>query len=174
MNTLSVNIRYATEADAAALSELGKVTFYDAFAEDNSEQDMQHHLEETYSLEKVTANIQSPDILYLLAEFAGELIGFAKLDLQNRPEALQLKNAIELHQIYVLQKGIGKGIGSALMERCFSEAQDRNTDGIWLGVWEKNLKAIRFYERWGFQTTSSHDFVLGEDVQRDLIMERPF
>ena len=44
---------------------------------------------------------------------------------------------------------------------------------IWLGVWERNARAISFYERWVFEKVGDHVFRLGSDDQTDLIMARP-
>jgi ribosomal protein S18 acetylase RimI-like enzyme len=41
----------------------------------------------------------------------------------------------------------------------------------WLGVWEDNHRAIRFYEKNGFEKFDSHPFILGESKQTDLLMK---
>ena len=43
---------------------------------------------------------------------------------------------------------------------------------LWLGVWEDNARAIRFYEKMGFKAVGEHKFMVGKNVRRDLVMEK--
>jgi diamine N-acetyltransferase len=61
-------------------------------------------------------------------------------------------------------------MGSKLMSASLDEARQHACDTVWLGVWEKNQRAIEFYRKWGFRQTGSHIFSLGDDPQTDLIM----
>jgi ribosomal protein S18 acetylase RimI-like enzyme len=70
-----------------------------------------------------------------------------------------------------VQEYIGKGVGRELMAAAIREAGQRGCDSVWLGVWEKNPRAIAFYKKWGFQEVGSHVFQLGDDLQTDFIME---
>ena len=78
--------------------------------------------------------------------------------------------SIEIARIYALKKSIGKGVGRELMQKCISIAREMNRDIIWLGVWEKNERAIQFYRKWGFEKFAEHEFILGNDVQTDWLM----
>jgi ribosomal protein S18 acetylase RimI-like enzyme len=44
------------------------------------------------------------------------------------------------------------------------------SDRIWLGVWERNGRALAFYRKFGFEVFGDHVFQFGRDPQRDLIM----
>ena len=78
---------------------------------------------------------------------------------------------MEIRRIYASQYYLGKGVGKELMQAAISEAQQRGCDCLWLGVWEKNQRAIHFYKKWGFREVGTHTFSLGDDLQNDLIME---
>ena len=80
--------------------------------------------------------------------------------------------ALEIARIYAVQKSIGKGVGRALMQHCIEIARQRNFRIIWLGVWEKNQKAITFYSKWGFEKFGDHMFMLGNDPQTDWLMKK--
>jgi len=79
---------------------------------------------------------------------------------------------MELARIYVITKMIGAGDGKALMNACIDVARQNNKDVLWLGVWEHNPRAIRFYTGFGFEKFDEHDFILGNDVQRDWLMKK--
>ena len=59
------------------------------------------------------------------------------------------------------------------MKACLYEAEKRSCDTIWLGVWEHNPRARAFYRKWGFVEVGTQLFQLGDDLQNDLLMQRP-
>jgi ribosomal protein S18 acetylase RimI-like enzyme len=79
--------------------------------------------------------------------------------------------ALEIERIYVTQAYQGKKVGQKLYEKAIQVAKDREVEYIWLGVWEENHKAIRFYTKNGFTAFDKHIFKLGDDVQTDIMMK---
>jgi ribosomal protein S18 acetylase RimI-like enzyme len=80
-----------------------------------------------------------------------------------------LKTA-EIARLYADQRWHGRGLGGALMHVCIATARDWGADLLWLGVWERNARAIAFYEKHGFRVIGEQEFQLGADRQRDLVM----
>jgi GNAT superfamily N-acetyltransferase len=167
----AMNIRYANEKDALLLAELGRKTFYDSFIEFNTEEDMVKYLSEHYSEEIQMSEIQDPNAVFLIAEQDGMPVGYAKLKGDSKGDGVAGTNPMELQRIYSIQEYIGKGVGPALMKESIREAKDRGFNCLWLGVWEKNERAIRFYEKWGLKKVGNHIFILGENIQNDFTME---
>jgi ribosomal protein S18 acetylase RimI-like enzyme len=91
----------------------------------------------------------------------------------NRGEAQTEKkedNSLEIERIYVLEKFQGRRVGQMLFQKAVEIAKLNQKDYIWLGVWEKNEKAIQFYLKNGFEVFDKHIFKLGVDLQTDLLM----
>ena len=166
-----MNIRYATIADAKMLSELGAKTFRDTFARANTRENMQSYLKASFSPDIQLRELYEPDFIFLIAESEGSPIGYAQLVMDSRDESIKGARPIEVRRIYASQEYLGKGVGKELMKATIEEARQRGCDCIWLGVWEKNKRAIAFYKRWGFRVVGSHTFALGEDPQNDFVME---
>jgi len=166
-----MNIRYGTKADAQMLSELGTKTFYDTFAADNTPENMRAYLRESFSPEIQLHELSQPDVIFLIAESEGIAIGYAQLVVNSPDEAIHAGKPMELRRIYALQGYLGKGVGKELMQATLNEARQRGCDRIWLGVWEKNQRAIYFYKKWGFREVGTHTFSLGDDPQNDFVME---
>ena len=166
-----MNIRHGTTADAKMLSELGAKTFYDTFAKDNTSENMSAHLKKSFSSEIQFAELSVPEHIFLIAEEESQPIGYAQLIMDSKDEALAGNKSLEVRRIYAAQEYIGKGIGKALMQASIQEAKQRGCDSIWLGVWEKNPRAIEFYKKWGFKEVGTHIFTVGDDPQQDFIME---
>jgi GNAT superfamily N-acetyltransferase len=166
-----MNIRYGTTADAEMLSKLGAKTFYDTFAKDNTPENMAMHLKNSFSPEIQLAELSDPENIFLIIEDESVPIGYAQLILNSKEEFITGTKPLEVRRIYATQEYIGKGIGKALMQAAIKEAKQKGCDSVWLGVWEKNPRAIEFYKKWGFNEVGSHIFTVGDDLQRDYVME---
>lgn len=165
-------IRHATIADAELLSELGARTFFETFAADNSEENMSEYLSAAFTLEQQANELSDQQRSVFIAEIEGQAVGYAMLLPDDAPNQITGKKPIELVRLYVSKESIGSGVGAALMQACLDEAAARNFKTIWLGVWENNHRAQAFYRKWQFEEVGTHVFHLGDDPQRDLLMQR--
>jgi len=168
----NLNIRIATTEDAALIADLSQRTFYDTFAAANTKANMDKFLREQFSRELLIEEVGAPGNIFLLAEYNGQIAGYARLREDNNPPELAGSATLEIARIYAVQEMIGMGIGKALMQQSVDIAREKNKKLIWLGVWEKNQPAIDFYTRWGFEKFSEHPFIVGDDVQTDWLMKR--
>lgn len=167
-----IQIRHATPADAVLLAEVGAQAFSEAFAADNTPENLAAYLASTFSPAKQAAELADPAGRYLIAHTGETVIGYARLRTGEVPTEIGDPNAIELQRIYVLREWLGHNVGAALMRAALEEATANNHTTIWLGVWEHNPRAIAFYQRWGFEQVGTHVFHLGDDLQTDWIMRR--
>lgn len=165
-------VRRATPDHAPLLAEMGARTFHDTFAADNTAGDMAAYLAGAFSAEIQAAELADPAIDVLLAYAGDEPVGYAKVRTGQAPDCVRGSAALEISRFYADTPWIGRGVGGALMQACLDHAASLGCDVVWLDVWEHNPRAIGFYERWGFAVVGSQDFVLGEDVQHDLLMAR--
>ena len=171
-----VYIRPATLQDAAAIADLGRRTFFDTFAADNDPADMQIYLEEAYSFDAIYAQLADSDCVFLLAQATAAPdavpLGYAQLIERSPVPDVATPHPIELARLYVDHSAIGRGYGARLMQACLAYAAAHQFETLWLGVWEKNLRAQRFYARWGFQKVGVQLFCLGKDQQTDYVLLR--
>jgi len=167
-----VTIRQAVPSDATRLAELGAETFRETFAADNTPDDLAAHLASSFAPEIQARELVDPAIRYGIAEVAGEPAGYAQLVLGHTSHGVTAQRPVEIRRLYARRAVHGQGVGSALMTWALDEARMAGADAVWLGVWERNARAIAFYERWGFRMVGEHLFLLGTDRQRDLVMQR--
>ena len=170
----SVTIREAVPEDAQPLTNLSYTTFWDAFAHHpkNAPDDLAHYMRQAFSVEQITNELNDPKSIFLIAEIEGEMAGYAKLITGNIEPGITAERPIELNRLYSQQKFLGKGVGQALMDACLETAKKNGHDVMWLGVWEYNPRAQRFYEKNGFRIVGKHTFVLGSDPQTELLMQK--
>ncbi|MBA4125102.1 MAG: GNAT family N-acetyltransferase [Acidobacteria bacterium] len=106
-----------------------------------------------------------------MAELNGKAVGYAKLRENSTVDCLKNENAVELHRIYVLERAKGKGVGGKLLNRCFEMARAKGCEIIWLGVWEQNSAALRFYEKLGFVKVGELQFPYGKTVGTNYVLK---
>lgn len=169
-----IKIRLATAEDAEILAKIGWQSFDEAFADHpkNHPEDMRIYMEEAFSAETISADLEDEKTVYLIAEFENEIAGYAKLKFDTREDCVSGDKTVELCRLYALDKFIGKGIGKTLMLEFFRLAKDRNCNTAWLGVWEYNYRAQEFYKKFGFEKCGEHVFQLGRDPQIDWVLQR--
>jgi len=165
-------IREATPQDSELLAQLSRQTFVETFADQNSEENMSEYLAKHCTAQALTDERNEPSAVFFIAEAMLEPVGFAKIRNVEIPKGLENIRAIEIHRLYILKKMIGQKIGQALMEECLKQARADHYQAIWLGVWERNERAIAFYKKFGFEVFGSHIFEVGHDPQTDLLMKR--
>lgn len=170
----NLNVRCGTIADAEMLAPLAIRIFNDAFAANplNKPEDMHAYISEAFSVEQTRRELADSNATFFIAEIDGAMIGYAKLQERTTEECVADKNPIELSRLYILQEFHGQGIAGKLMDECFATAKEKNYQTMWLGVWEHNLRAQRFYEKLGFRQVGNHVFQLGSDAQIDWVMEK--
>lgn len=169
-----IKIRQATIDDAKLLTDLAYTTFWDAFAHHpkNAPDDLAHYMRQAFSLEQITAELADAKSIFLIAELDDEAAGYAKIIIDSIEPGITAARPIELSRLYSHQKFLGMGVGQTLMDACFERARQEDRDVMWLGVWEFNPRAQRFYEKNGFRVVGRHTFQLGSDPQTDILMQK--
>lgn len=166
------NIRRASIEDAKLLAELGAQTFAETFAKDNSPEDMAAYTAASFSVERLNEELNDSSSVFFISEVDGRAAGYAKLQSGEASGSVEGERPVELVRLYVSREWLGRGVGQALMQRCFDEARELGFQTIWLGVWERNHRAQAFYRKWNFEEVGEHIFQLGSDPQRDIVMQR--
>ncbi len=157
-------------SEVAQLQAIGRQTFFETFAEHNTEENMKKYLEEGFSVEKLTHELQHPDARFYFAAVNGQVIGYLKLNFGAAQTELKDKNALEIERIYVKKAFHGQKVGQMLYEKAMQLARESAVQYVWLGVWENNQRALRFYEKNGFVAFGQHIFTLGNEAQTDIMM----
>jgi ribosomal protein S18 acetylase RimI-like enzyme len=167
-----IEIKEATLQDIATMREVAISSYADTFSEHNTAENMAAFFNDTYNLKKLEQEFHEPNSRLLLA-FEGERqVGFVRLRESEEVLSLLGENTIELQRLYVLTSAQGKSVGRFLMEASMTFAKQKKYAWIWLGVWEKNFRAQRFYQAWGFEKFSEHTFWMGDDPQVDWLLKK--
>jgi ribosomal protein S18 acetylase RimI-like enzyme len=168
---VNLSIRQADVSDVNIICALGVTTFYEAYFEQDESGDLADYVLESFSQAQIKNEFNDANSTFFIAEMNGKAIGYAKLRENSEVDCLKNGNAVELHRIYILERAKGNGVGVKLMNCCFEAARTKGYETIWLGVWERNLQAIKFYERMGFTKVGTVLFPYGETVGTNFVMK---
>lgn len=167
-----VNIKQLGKGQLEALLQIGRTTFLETFGARNSAENMAQYLEQGFAPEKMEAELENEHSLFYGAVEGEQLIAYLKLNCGPAQTELNDPRSLEIERIYVLQAFHGTGLGQRLYDKAIEVAQQHQLDYLWLGVWEENKRAIRFYEKNGFATFDQHIFRVGAEEQTDLMMKK--
>jgi ribosomal protein S18 acetylase RimI-like enzyme len=167
-----ITIQLVRASDIDELLALSRETFYDAFEHLNNPEDFEAYTSVAFTAEKLLSEIKNPDSAFYFALIDDEKVGYIKLNYASEQSEFQDDNAVEVSRIYVRADQQGMQIGKQLIDFAVTMAIEAKSEYIWLGVWEHNPDAIRFYERSGFVIFSSHEFWVGNDKQTDILMKK--
>lgn len=168
-----MSIRRAVPGDAAALAEFAARTFSETFGAANRPEDLAAHLRAWFGWVQQGTELASPDIVTLVAECEGRLAAFAQVRRGPAPDCVAGALPVELWRFYVDRPWQGRGLAQRLMAAVREAAIQLGGRALWLGVWERNPRAIAFYEKCEFRDVGAHDFWVGRDRQTDRIMVSP-
>jgi ribosomal protein S18 acetylase RimI-like enzyme len=167
----AIQIKEVNVSDVATLQGISRHTFAETFAADNTEADMAQYMDKAFSIEKLTTELLDEHTEYYFALLAGAPVGYLKLNFGPSQTELRDDYTVEIERIYVLADFHGKGVAQLLYAKAIAVARSKLADFVWLGVWEENPRAIRFYQKNGFVVFDKHTFLLGADEQTDLMMK---
>ncbi len=166
-----INIRRATALDAKLVSVLGTVSFYEAYFEQDAAHDLANYIHESFELEKIRAEIEDKNAAFFIIFADEKAVGYAKLREGSKVDCIKSENSIELQRIYTIERVYGKGIGESLLKYCLEIARQKGFETLWLGVWEENTRAQRFYAKYEFTHVGEITFPYGETVGINFVLE---
>ena len=170
MNTIEISLTKPIEINA--LQKISKETFVEAFSNQNTEENMRKYLEENLSIQQLTNELLNSESSFYFARMDEKIIGYLKVNFGKAQTDFKEDDSIEIERVYVLSEFHGKDVGKKLLDKAIEISREKNAKSVWLGVWEKNYKAIRFYQKNGFLEFGKHPFILGDDIQTDILMRR--
>jgi ribosomal protein S18 acetylase RimI-like enzyme len=165
-----IEIRKATLSDLEAIQKISTQTFIETFADVNTPENIANYITDSFNSEQLTTELNNANSQFYLATADNEILGYLKVNFGDAQTEMINKNALEVHRIYVSQAFHGKNVGQLLIDKVKEIAQQTGVDNIWLGVWEENHRALRFYTKNGFVEFDKHVFTLGDEQQTDLLM----
>ena len=167
----NVEIERVTLAHIEQLQQIGRQTFIETFSEINTEENMTKYLDDSFNISRLTTEIQNLNSEFYFAIIDAKVVGYLKINRGDAQTELKNDHTLELERIYVLNEFHGKKVGQVLFKKAFQIAEQSKVDYLWLGVWEENHKALKFYAKNGFTAFNKHMFVLGDSIQTDIMMK---
>ena len=160
-----IEIKQALLSDLEVIRNISINSFVETFAEVNTPENIENYIQDSFSSTQLKTELENPSSQFFIAYSDAEPIGYLKINFDDAQTEKQKENTLEIHRIYVLKAFHGKKAGQLFMDKAIAIAHQMAVDSVWLGVWEENHRAIRFYTKNGFQVFDTHVFVLGDENQ---------
>jgi len=167
-------IRKAASTDLGDLLQMAKTAFLQAFTSGNKPENVAAYLTEAFTLPQFEKELVHTASAFFIAELDGKLIAYTKVNLVPAQTDVHDPESLEIARLYVLEEYLGSGLGKKLLDTAIDFAKQHQKKYLWLGVWEHNPRAIRFYEKNGFKIFGSHPFPFGDEIQTDYLMRVDF
>ncbi|MCK0161136.1 GNAT family N-acetyltransferase [Allomuricauda sp. F6463D] len=167
---MPLSSRECVASDLNTLVQISKETFVTAFEKDNDPNDFRAYIQEAFAPSKLRVDLASKDSFFYFVYDQETLVGYFKLNRGTAQTDVCDSNALEIERIYVLSSHQGKKIGSWMLQQIIEKSNTLGMAYIWLGVWEKNIDAIKFYQKNGFAKFGEHPYYIGADKQTDWLL----
>lgn len=167
---MNLRLQRCSASDIGQLVTISRTTFIDAFEKDNHPEDFKAYIDFAFERSKVLRELKNPDTVFNFVYKDADLVGYLKLNENDTQTDITSDEAMELERIYVLKDFQGQHIGKWMLDEVKKIASTKRKDFLWLGVWEKNASAIRFYQNHGFSKFGTHPYYIGKDEQTDWLM----
>ncbi|WP_298923272.1 GNAT family N-acetyltransferase [uncultured Allomuricauda sp.] len=167
---MNLNFRRCTNLDLEVLVDISRETFVAAFEEANDPQDFKKYIGFAFNKEKVLSELENENSRFYFVFEKDELVGYFKLNENEAQTDVKDEFSFELERIYVIGTHQGKRIGAWILQQVLELTKKEGKDYLWLGVWEKNTAAIRFYQKHGFKKFDTHPYYIGKDKQTDWLL----
>lgn len=160
--------RDAVPADAAAIAQLARETFTETFGHLYSPENLAAFLT-SHTTEDWAQVLADSNVAVRVAEADNALVGYARLGPPTLP-ITPVGPAVELRQFYLLKPWHGGGHAHKLMGWVIATARARCAAELFLSVFVDNIRAQRFYARYGFQDIGRYTFMVGSHEDEDRLM----
>ncbi len=169
---MELQFRKCTMKDLDMLLPFSKACFYETYSSMNTAENMESYLSTAFEYSCFKEELQNRHSFFYVLFCDGELVGYLKLNGHEAQKNIQDKRSLEVERIYVSQAHHGKKLGKYLMDRAVDIAREQGMEYLWLGVWEKNTKAICFYKKNGFYKIKEQWFQVGKEAQLDFVLRK--
>lgn len=170
--TAAAQIRPAHVDDATLLAGFATRAFTDTYRDLDDAKDIADYCAEHFQPAVMAGVIADPACTTLLAWVGEDLAGYAIVR-DKPPPPCVTGAAVQLWRLYLDQAFIGQKLGARLMQAAQAEARRRRAATLWLGVYDRNVRAVEFYRRFGFRQVGVSEFLFGGVVYADPIYAAP-
>ncbi|MGV3656450.1 MAG: GNAT family N-acetyltransferase [Chitinophagaceae bacterium] len=157
-----VSFQQLTPADAEMLAHVGGVSLLESHGHSAPPEVMQAYVDRSFSVAACRAELSDNRNIFYALYYHGEPAGYFKTIYSIPHQSVAIQPVTKLERLYVLNKFLDKKLGQLLLQKSVELSKEAGEQGMWLNVWKKNERAIRFYQKQGFENVGESMFVLTE------------
>lgn len=171
MKLNNIEIKPVTVHDVHLLQKISIQTFDLAFADFNTKENLATYYQLAFSIPALIKQIENPNSTFNMVYVDNQLAAYTKVNIGESQTEIKAPDGLEVERLYIYPNYQNFGLGEFLLNQIKERALSLNKKYMWLGVWENNHRAIKFYRNFGFEKFDSHIYVMGDDPQNDWMMK---
>lgn len=168
-----IEIRIAKKTDITILALLGRVTYTEShghFIDDKN--DLLKYLNQAFSVTKTKEDFKNTDNLFYIISVDDLPVGYAKLVINAKHESIASQNNCRLERIYILNDFIPLKMGQQFFILLEEKVRELQLDTMWLSVYVKNKRAIRFYQKNEFKSVGKLSFLVNQKKYENIVFSK--
>ncbi len=155
-----ISIAKAKIEDSELIADLGSKTFIESHGHSASVDDIDNYVNAKFNIDAIQEELKDRRNIYHIIYHDHQPAGYSKIIFNENHSGIQPRDVTKLERIYLLKEFYDLKLGHQLLEFNISLSEQNNQEGMWLFVWKANHRAVRFYEKAGFEVVGSYDFKL--------------
>jgi ribosomal protein S18 acetylase RimI-like enzyme len=161
-------IRPLRREEAPRLSAFLRETFMATYAHCSSAANVADFLERQYQPALQSAELADPRLHSRVLIADGDWAGVAQLRVV---EDVDGERRGFVSRFYFRAAYQGRGLAQQMLAHLIEIGRRENISALRLSAWKRAPQALRFYEKAGFRAIATADFVVGDEVLEDWLME---
>lgn len=168
-----VSIKIAKEENAELVALVGRISYTESHGHFiASKEDLDAYNNKAFSIKGVREELSDSKNVFYLIYVDKFPAGYAKLVPNDKQESVQSGSTCRLERIYILSDFIPRKIGQPFLTYLEEQTKELNIDSMWLTVYIKNMRAIKFYEKNGYKTVGEMMYIVnGKEYKNHVMMK---
>ncbi|WP_207496962.1 GNAT family N-acetyltransferase [Aridibaculum aurantiacum] len=149
-----------TPADAPLLAQIGGTSLLESHGHSQPIEIMQAYVNRSFNEKACRAELENEQNIFSAVYYNNQPAGYYKIIYKFPHPAVSLKGVTKLERLYLLKEFYDLKLGHHLLEQAIKQSKAAGDKGMWLEVWTGNDRAIRFYQKKGFEMVGETEFRL--------------
>ena len=155
-----ISFKSLTPADASLLAKIGRVSLLESHGHSQPIEVMQAYVNKSFSEEACRIELANHSNIFTAVFFNNQPAGYSKIIYNTPHPAISIVTVTKLERLYLLKEFYDHKLGHVMLHKAIENSKEAGDKGMWLEVWKGNERAVRFYQKQGFETVGETIFRL--------------
>ncbi|APG64170.1 hypothetical protein LPB136_01770 [Tenacibaculum todarodis] len=168
-----MNFKLATSSNAEVIALLGRITYTEShghFIDD--QKDLLAYCTNAFSIKKTKEELEDKNNLFHIIYVDNLPVGYSKIILNTPFEDKTENSSCRLERIYILNHFLSMKLGQPFLDFIIEKAKEKKASSMWLSVYIKNERGIKFYDRNEFKSIGEFNFLVNGKKYENFVLSK--